>query len=86
MTAAAPAVGTAKDRFISAPSHENWVGPPARDVTGCEMYEREAPDPLAPRADRHVQLLATFRKHVGSILQQSCHRCQYLHGYILCLI
>jgi hypothetical protein len=27
-------------------------------------------------ADRHVQLLATSRKHDGLILQQSCHRCQ----------
>ena len=34
MTAAAPAVGTAKDRFILAPSRESWVRLPVPDGTG----------------------------------------------------
>src|ERR1035437_531637 len=77
MTAAAPAVGTAKDRFILAPSREtrSAAGPgPHRGRTVGACGARPADVPLT--GGSAVQLLAISWKHIGSIVQQPCHRCQ----------
>src|ERR1035438_4910739 len=75
VTAAAPAVGATKNRFILAPSRETWVGCRPRMTPGVNRVSVRCPACRRP-ADPHVQLLAISRKHDGLIFQQSCHRCQ----------
>src|SRR5450755_1998561 len=73
--AAAPAAGTTENRFIPAPSRVNLSRLPVPDDTGGEPYERVMPGPLAP-AGRACQPSEIPQKHVCSILQAPCHRCQ----------
>jgi hypothetical protein len=47
MTAAAPAVGTAINRFILAPSRESWVRLPVPDGNERAPFERAVPGLLA---------------------------------------
>jgi hypothetical protein len=62
--AVAPAAGTDKDRFIPAPSREFRALPPAPGMAQGTPHKRAEPGLLHP-ANRHVQLLATSRKHMG---------------------
>jgi hypothetical protein len=63
--AAAPAAGTDTDRFIPAPSRESsGFGCRSRMAQGAPLMSARGLAYLHP-IDRHVQLMATSRKHMA---------------------